>query len=93
MHVTLGVYLKMFKMFEACCLDIDIEIAAIYVKNTTVPDEDFGQYVYKMKELHYLQHGDLRFRKFGTHHARAWISNNQHISNFTLFCIYFAPEK
>ena len=29
-------------------------------------------------------HCDLWFRKFGTHHARAWICNNQHISNFTL---------
>ena len=55
LHITLGVYLKMFKMFDACCLDIDIEIAAIYARNSTVPDDDFGQYVYKMKELHCLQ--------------------------------------
>ena len=29
------------------------------------------------------------YRKFGTHHARAWICNNQHISNFTINCSVF----
>ena len=55
LHITLGVYLKLFKLFEFTCHKFDIEIADIFARKNYIVDSDFGDYVEIMTKVRTLE--------------------------------------
>ena len=55
LHITLGVYLKLFKIFEKYCCDVDLQIADLFVRNAVDTQGDFGQHVQDTKMLLSIQ--------------------------------------
>ena len=52
LHVTLGIFLKLFNLFEDYCHQLDIEIAANKEQsNTEIEDSNFGDHVKTLTQL------------------------------------------
>ena len=54
LHITLGVYLKMFNMLEKYCHSLDLDIAVNVAQKDDVHDSNFGDYVEQVKTLRYI---------------------------------------
>ncbi|XP_057290698.1 uncharacterized protein LOC130657379 [Hydractinia symbiolongicarpus] len=55
LHISLGVYQKMFKMFESSCQDYDVKIALLLATEDNELDSDYGDYIEVLKETNDLQ--------------------------------------
>ena len=55
MHITLGVFLKLFNSLEETCHTYGIDIAVIMVKAMVEVDSDFGDHVQSLRRLRELQ--------------------------------------
>ena len=55
LHITLGIYLKLFNLLEDKCHAYDIKIAAILANHSIELDTDFGDFVSVLTRLRVLQ--------------------------------------
>ena len=56
MHITLGVYLKLFRMFEYAVKQIDLQIAGeLAILQHKITNEEFSLYIEKLKCVHVLE--------------------------------------
>ena len=55
LHVTLGVYLKMFNTFESFCNELDIDLEVILAQNDTSLDTSYGDFIEILKHKQQLK--------------------------------------
>ena len=51
LHITLGIYLKLFNTLESFCHSLDIEIAVILAKKGDKIDTNYGDYIEQLKTI------------------------------------------